>query len=337
MSNKIQKNDFDGNIQYGGANFHKLTNRTQVVEKVLKNKWGEEFFHLHNGNIIPKMEFFERLANCLNCGSDQIYDLMHVRGLGISLCPVCDFGFQNPRFKKDKLPHIYGDKYIMDDTYSSEQAMKLDNIKFKYGIQRVREFESEVDDVLDIGCGPGFSLAAYKSVGIQNVYGLDPGKYEKNLNAEFNIERNFSEVVPEKFKKLGLITLWDVLEHIHDFKLMLKSANAALRDKGHILLMVPNLRSLATTLIRENSPTFQIDHLNYFTETSLTKALEDAGFKSIVRETVISEIDNCRNYLNFLPPYTSEAAERIEFNWLTADYIHSNNLGSRLFFIAQKY
>lgn len=336
MIRKIHKDDFDGNIQYGGANFHTLTKRTEVVEKVLQGEWGKDFFISNNGALSPNMEFFEDVKKCPNCGFDGISDLLEVRGLGISLCPVCDFGFQNPRFRKEKLHLIYGDKYIMDDTYSSVQAMELDSIKFKYGIQRVKEFADIVDDVLDVGCGPGFSLAAYKEAGIQNIYGLDPGKYENNLNYEFNIDSDFTEIIPRRYSNLGLITLWDVLEHIHDFKAMLTSAYTALRDNGLMLIMAPNLRSLATTLIRENSPTFQIDHLNYFTETALAKALEDAGFECVVSETVISEIDNCRNFLNFQPPYTSSAVARSEFSWLTPEYIHANKLGSRLFFIAHK-
>ena len=128
----IHKDDFDGNIQYGGNKFHKLTKRLNVMKNISENEWGGQFFKKNEGSLTPDPNFFSKTKHCPNCSSEEHFPILEVRGLMISLCSKCDFAFQNPRFKKDKLHLIYGEKYIMDDTYSTPEALKLDKVKFKY-------------------------------------------------------------------------------------------------------------------------------------------------------------------------------------------------------------
>jgi len=332
----IHKNDFDGNLQFGGQEFHRSTGRSELIESVQSGDLGENFFETIQGEIRAKTEYFEEIHNCLACGSSQLVPLINRNGLKIARCQKCGFGMQNPRFRKERLIDIYKDTYFMDDTYSSTYAKDLDRKKFLYGIQQVRSVRPNIVSAMDIGCGQGLSLAAYDEAGIPEVLGLETGRYTEDLSSGLKvINKDFSEI-SSMFSGLSLITLWDVLEHVHDFKDILKKIHVALDDSGILLIMVPNLMSLASRIIRSQSPTFSNDHLNYFTEKSLIGVLKDQGFKVMSKETVISEIDNCRNYLEFNEPYFSEPQNESAFDWLTPDYIHDNMLGSRLLFIAQK-
>jgi 2-polyprenyl-3-methyl-5-hydroxy-6-metoxy-1,4-benzoquinol methylase len=332
----IHKNDFDGNLRFGGCTFHRDTGRSDLIESVQTGCWGRDFFENKKGEIHPKKDYFEDIDNCLVCNSDQLLPLINRKGLNIVRCQNCGFGMQNPRFKEERIKDIYKETYCMDDTYSSQHAKELDELKFLYGIQQVRAVRPVLDSVLDIGCGQGLSLAAYKQSGIPEVVGLETGKYSEDLSSGMQIiNRDFASI-SSTFTGLSLITLWDVLEHVHDFKSMLENIYKALDDNGIALIMVPNLLSLASRLIRSQSPTFAVDHLNYFTDKSLTRLLEDVGFTVMLKETIISEIDNCRNYLEFKEPYFSEPQHEKAFDWLTPNYIHENMLGSRLLFVAQK-
>jgi len=156
------------------------------------------------------------------------------------------------------------------------------------------------------------------------------------LHSDIEIITDFSDDIPNHIKNIDLISLWDTLEHIHNFNKMLSYTYNALSIRGLLVILVPNLNSLASRLIRKNSGTFCIYHLNYFTENSLGLLLKNHGFKVLQKETVISEIDNCRNYLEFQEPYMNVPKNESAFDWLTPEYIHKNMLGSRLFFIAQK-
>ena len=336
LEGPVHKDDFDGNLVFGNKRFHQETNRQDTIEDVTTAEWGHQFFDIVDGVLRPKEALFELIDHCPCCSSENVSLKFTVRGLGIYECADCSFGFQNPRIKAKHVSDIYAERYVMDRVYGSDMAMQLDRKKFLYGLQCVSACRDQIDTALDVGCGTGFSLDVYEEYGVGKAIGIEPGEYEAGSDTDTRISYDFMTVVPAQYQDLSLITLWDTLEHIHDFHLMLESAYRALIPGGVLLIMVPNFRSLATRLIKEDSPTFQIDHISYFSEKSLTRAIESKGFQMKRLETVISEIDNCRNYLEFKEPYFSTPAGEPAFDWLTADYIHSNMLGSRLLAVAQK-
>ncbi len=332
----INKNDFDGNIVFGGHRFHEITNRFEAVDSVVNENWGSEFFEFNGSELKRKEGYFETFDKCLSCTSNRLKSQIVKKGLVVSQCLDCTFGFQNPRVKKQHIDKLYTGSYIMDDVYSSEAAKVLDRIKYLYGIQNCLKHVECIDSVLDVGCGGGYSLDVYEEAGINTVFGIDPSVDVETNESRRILQASISKV-PPSYINISLITLWDTLEHIHDFKEMLSSCHAALKTGGLILIMVPNFLSLASRLIRERSPMFQIDHINYFTTQTLEDNVKKVGFSICSTETVISEIDNCRNYLEFQEPYSSVPKREKAFEWLTPEYIHSNMLGSRILLIAKKH
>ena len=328
----IYKNDFDGNLVYGGAKFHKQTKRDKII--VDKKFPHYEFVELQNCRYEPKEEFFEKLDKCPLCDCNDIEFKLYKDGLYIYECNKCKFGFQNPRFKAKYLSLLYGKEYSLNGAYISSPQQKLDEIKYKYAIEQLEKFSLDKESVLDIGAGNLHFLKVCKETGFKKLIGIEPGSTLNNLSSEYEIMTEFHEEI--NFKDISLISMWDTLEHIHNFKLIVKSIFNSLKKGGLFIVMVPNFYSLATRLIRSDSPTFCIYHLNYFTQYSLTKLLEDSGFEVLKKESVISEIDNCRNYLEFQEPYMSIPKNETAFSWLTPEYIHKNLLGSRLLFIARK-
>ena len=329
----INKNDFDGNLVYGGSNFHKTTKREGVIAD--SSIYYRDYVVKTKAGYIPDKEYFDGISACLVCGSSEIEDKLKKDGLFIAQCQSCGFGFQNPRFKAKYLPQLYGKEYPLSGAYASESQSELDEIKYQYALQELSKY-TKIESVLDIGAGNMHFLKTCNQYGVNTLYGIEPGSNLSNTDSSVNLITEFSDEVPEELKELSVITMWDTLEHIHDFKQTIHSAYKALSKNGLLLIMVPNFYSLASRLIREASPTFSIYHLNYFTEKSLETLLVSAGFDLIQKETVISEIDNCRNYLEFQEPYMSSPLNEDAFDWLTPDYIHKNMMGSRLFFIAKK-
>ena len=63
--------------------------------------------------------------------------------------------------------------------------------------------------------------------------------------------------------------------------------------------MVPNGFSLATNIIRDKSPTFMWKHLNHFSKDSIKYFVEkNVNFKMVHAETMVTEIENIKSYLN---------------------------------------
>ncbi len=75
-----------------------------------------------------------------------------------------------------------------------------------------------VNSVIDVGCGVGTWLAAFKSNGIENVYGYDSNKLD---HSSYYIDPNFIEKGVDftldnanNFKKSDLVITLEVAEHI---------------------------------------------------------------------------------------------------------------------------
>ena len=117
---------------------------------------------------------------------------------------------------------------------------------------------------------------------------------------------------------------------------MLKKISNLMSHDGLLLILVPNFKSLATKIIREKSPTFNWKHVSYFSVDSLNSLVKSCGFDLIHCETVISEIDNIKSYLNGKHPYQGYGDPKNIFEFITPEFIHSNLLGSRILSIYKK-
>lgn len=323
------KNSFDGNLVHGGKNFHIATKRASLISEPMPESWKLDFFRQEKvESSSPRPEKFESIEVCLLCGCPEMYNLIKNEYFAVSRCSKCSFGFQNPRLKAETVPELYTGKYPMEDVYDSDISVDLDYKKFVYGAQLAASLGASTKSVLDVGCGSGLSLRAYRDQGFSYVAGVDPAPYD--FPEDLVVFPSFLDELPSDLGGFSLISLWDTLEHIWDFRRLLRSTAKALDEDGLVLICVPNVDSLATRLIREKSPTFCLDHLNYFSAESLKVLFEQCGLKIVHLETIISEVDNCRNYLEFSEPYLSKPKGEGAFEWLTPDYIHDNLMGSRL-------
>jgi SAM-dependent methyltransferase len=137
--------------------------------------------------------------------------------------------------------------------------------------------------VLDIGCGRGFALGAYKLAGFSEVKGIDidRSQIEACLEKKLDVEliRDVPKFLSEHKGVFGLISMLDVLEHIPVAEQipLLKVIKTALKPNGVILLKVPNASSIAAFRWRYNDFT----HYTSYTEYSLDFVLRNAGFTNV--------------------------------------------------------
>lgn len=101
--------------------------------------------------------------------------------------------------------------------------------------------DKKVARALDVGCGTGFNAKILSSFS-ENVIGLEPSKTAIALAKEVNpnlqiIEKDFLKL--DNQKSFGLITLFDVLEHIEDDVSTLKKIEQLLERGGIAVLTVP--------------------------------------------------------------------------------------------------
>ncbi|MCC5937435.1 MAG: class I SAM-dependent methyltransferase [Lunatimonas sp.] len=243
---------------------------------------------------------YERLTKCPLCKSGLFLNYMVVKDHAISkesftLCKCTDCGliFTNPR-PEQKYIHTY---YESEDYIShTNQSKNLIHILYKavrrYTIrQKINWINTRVKKkgrLLDYGCGTGYLLAAAQKNGWQ-VIGYEPNptacKQAKNINGLTPVT---SLTTLKKEKKFDAITLFHVLEHIHDLNKTLKIILDLLKKRGFLFIAVPNLDSVDFKKHQENWAALDVPrHLYHFTNEAMNRLADKYGLKIIEKKPLI--------------------------------------------------
>ncbi len=99
--------------------------------------------------------------------------------------------------------------------------------------------------LLDIGCGRGLFMHSMQSAGWQ-VMGLEPNEAARDLCArEYGLKAlPMEELVNIPSLSMDIITMWHVLEHVHDLEHVLGEVKRILKHDGRLMLALPNYASL---------------------------------------------------------------------------------------------
>ncbi len=195
-------------------------------------------------------------------------------------CNNCGLVFLNPQPSEEELQKFYPVELFSEKTDSfrarSPQIMLLNKLK------EATRFHKK-GALLDIGCGPGYFLHLMKERGWE-VFGLDLSKSACDLAAKrvgsksiFFGDLNSTEL---PLKKYDLITLWHVIEHLHQPKRTLERIRGLLKDDGLLIICCPNFGSLLRVIFRENwFPLVVPHHLFHYSQRTLKAMLKECGFK----------------------------------------------------------
>ena len=79
-----------------------------------------------------------------------------------------------------------------------------------------------------------------------------------------------------------MITLWHVLEHVHDLKNYIGQIKKLLKEKGRLFVAVPNYQSLDAEVYKEFWAGYDVPrHLYHFTPNSMKHLMESEGLKIV--------------------------------------------------------
>lgn len=204
-----------------------------------------------------------------------------------------------PKPSNEELKNYYNLKYFQNQSgnyrneYTSEEYTFFKNKE----LRKIYILESKLNisksNLLDIGCGEGFSLHHFYSLGWE-VLGIDFSKYGiVNNNPEmenFFVEGDLIENI-KHFQTLGksfdVITLNNLLEHVVDPSHTLDLALELLTKNGILIIEVPNDFSNYQNFLKENkfiNDDFWVsypDHLNYFTKASLNNLVSSKNMTEV--------------------------------------------------------
>ncbi|UYZ62248.1 class I SAM-dependent methyltransferase [Hymenobacter weizhouensis] len=230
---------------------------------------------------------YERLEKCPVCGKTEFRNKLIVEDKSVSKesfaiqqCTACTFQFTNPRPSAAGIGRYYeSEEYVSHNSGAGgviNQAYKVARFfTMRRKVALVNQQAPRKGRLLDYGCGTGHFLAAAKANGWQ-VAGLEPNpraRQEASQRVGQPIgTKGLSEFDSETF---DAITLWHVLEHVHELNDTLRQLINLLRPDGALLIAVPNVDSLDAQHYRQDWAAYDVPrHLYHFSPRTMTQLLK---------------------------------------------------------------
>lgn len=236
----------------------------------------------------------ETLSNCPVCSSSHFSTHLSCVDYTVSRetfhvvqCKECGFRFTNPRPSATEIGKYYeSEEYISHSGTSKGLINKIYGIVRNYTIGKKVELANRLRSgqdkktLLDIGCGTGEFLNACKEAGWE-VTGLEPSPIARK-----HAQENFGLMLqtPDQLKNLpeknySVITLWHVLEHVHELDETIQLISKALSNNGRLVIAVPNCNAADAKAYGAYWAAWDLPrHIYHFTENDIKRLFERHGF-----------------------------------------------------------
>lgn len=239
------------------------------------------------------------------------YDVVACRGCGFTFASDIPDQAALNRFYQDVEHHLH--------TAVPEGLARIHDDFFSFIRQHI-ELSTQTR-VLDVGSGMGHFLSRFKDAGVQHLLGIEPSPAAARLgNDVYGLEIR-SETVDtfEADNPFDLVSLCGVLEHIADLKSCMRRVGNLVEEGGHLFLAVPDAGSFGESLPNEAFLEFALEHIDFFTATSLDNLLRQSGFEAVKVESRFNDFYG-NNYLYAL--YRKKSADSatvaVEFDRVAA-------------------
>lgn len=208
-------------------------------------------------------------------------------------CRNCSFVFVNPRPSEAEISIYYPQEFY---EVNLSPAELLEQKRRTLDARLAMVSGQPPGKVLDIGCQKGEFLYRMQRLG-WTVEGVEVSSTPPNM---FGLPICYGRLrdVPFADHSFDLVTLWAVLEHVHDPMNTLRQVARVLKPTGRALVLVPNFNSIPGRLLRHDDVP---RHLLMFTPRTLKRAATSAGL-DVTRIVFSDDIfsGSTRGTLNFL-------------------------------------
>jgi 2-polyprenyl-3-methyl-5-hydroxy-6-metoxy-1,4-benzoquinol methylase len=330
---------YEGSLAMGSKRFQKETRRDVATEKMAEI--AKSFENPETGLLKEELSC-ER--NCPICDENPeasrvifIKDGFHYRK-----CSRCSVVFVSPIIKEKILEEMYRKSDYARSWMKvliNPVEQKFNQPKFERGINDIENILQRKGRILDVGCAVGQFLTICESSGWKAT-GIELNGEEREYCKSIGL-KVIGEPLDDhlfQYESFDAVALWEVLEHVPFPRQVLKCIHKMLKPGGVLLVVVPNVNSLAAQILQEECNMFVgMSHITMFSDETLTTLLEDERYEITHRSSIISEISVMNNYLNYEHPYLGEAQGLHSiFELICEDLIHKHLLGYKLKFLAKK-
>ncbi len=205
----------------------------------------------------------------------------------IKQCNSCGFKITENIEDEDNIGSYYqSENYISHSNTSKGVVNSVYHTVRKYMLGRKRRLVEKATSlktgqILDVGTGTGFFLNEMKENGWQ-ITGTEKSSDARDFaKKEFNLENLPSEkLFTLKDNSFDVITLWHVLEHIHQLNENMQTFKRLLKPNGKLIIAVPNHDSTDAKHYKEFWAAYDVPrHIWHFAPKQMKQFGEKHGFK----------------------------------------------------------
>jgi 2-polyprenyl-3-methyl-5-hydroxy-6-metoxy-1,4-benzoquinol methylase len=230
---------------------------------------------------------------CIACGShanSRLYrnELARIAGLDLSYdvvqCQRCHAAYADGIAEPADYSAYYQHCSKYDRIATLEDIAAIDRRRAEFTGTFAAANLPVLDRVLDLGCGSGVLLAQLRELGARRLCGIDPAPHApESAQRLFGIGgvRHGTIVEADRYfaiAEFDLICLTAVLEHLADPLATLRGLAAHMAPKASLLVEVPALEAFARPPLEPHGE-LSIEHINYFSQESLTDLAARAGLR----------------------------------------------------------
>ncbi|MBS4071312.1 MAG: class I SAM-dependent methyltransferase [Algoriphagus sp.] len=229
----------------------------------------------------------ERLTKCPLCKSGHFLNQIEITDYAVtkesfllSKCTECDLLFTNPRPTSEEIAPYYDflEYYSHQDNSRNLTHwiyQRVRNYSTSKKIELIEQYEEE-GKLLDYGCGTG-ELLNEARINLWKVTGIEPNDKARNQAIKKLGNRVYPSI--DELKKenvFDVITLFHVLEHIHDLRKTLKKLLSHLKSDGYLIIAVPNHESFDGKIYGKFWAGWDVPrHLYHFNTKAITRFKEE--------------------------------------------------------------
>jgi 2-polyprenyl-3-methyl-5-hydroxy-6-metoxy-1,4-benzoquinol methylase len=234
--------------------------------------------------------------------------------LAIVRCRACGLVLSNPRDDTETLARVYAG--LADTVYESEDQNR--DLDARAHLALVTSRRPPPGRLLDVGCATGIFVARAAEAGFEaagtdaSAWAISKARARSPLSRFETGTLESVRFVPASF---DVITLWDVLEHVHSPRDVLQRVRGWLAPSGILCLSMPNSGSAVARAMGKRWILLLREHLWYFSPDTLGRLLSQTGFSVVdVRSKWVSfSLANVAGRLaQYRSPITGAAARAAE-------------------------
>lgn len=234
------------------------------------------------------------LNSCPSCAHSQFNKFISCTDYTVTqeqfqivTCAHCGLNFTNPRPSTDEIGKYYESEDYISHSNSKKglfnalyQRVRL--IALGNKLKLIKSYKAN-GNLLDIGCGTGEFLANMALNGY-HVTGVEPSPKAAQLAIENHKLNVFPESELDNFtaNNFDIITMWHVLEHVHELQPRLAQLHKLLHQSGILIIAVPNPESFDAQHYGAQWAGYDVPrHLYHFKPLALRQMFADAGFEAV--------------------------------------------------------